>query len=52
MFDNTKSYAVFAKDVISVENIGKKVEKVQSFLYDGQYKKINNAKYNLYNILN
>lgn len=39
MFDNAKTYAVFAKDALWVRNMSKKVEKIQSFLYDGWYKK-------------
>ena len=39
MFDNAKSHAVFAKKVLRVESISKRVGGVQSFLHNRWYEK-------------
>ena len=39
MIDNTKSHVVFAKDVLWVANLNKKVGCTQIFLCDGYYEK-------------
>ena len=52
MFNNTKSHKVFAKDALQVGSITKRARKYRVSYVMGSMKKINNTKYNLYDILN